>query len=482
VSFQWYRDGVAIDGATGATLNVTNVTTADVGTYRVTLDDGCGVRESLTATLQLTEPVTITADPAGTAICVGDPLALAVVADGTPPLSYQWRRNGVDIPGATADSYSVSIAGLEDAGVYDVVVTNDCGDAASAPAAVDLLGAEIFEQPHDLAVGWGGTAVFDIQVNAIGTVSYQWFRDGEAVAGATSVTLTLSNVTPDDAGSYSVEVTHGCGTVSSMAATLAVTPEQVAPELPANGATEVPLYSDLDWTFSDGAESYDVYFGTQPNPPLVANVLFTTWDTPDLQPGRRYYWRINPRNAAGVTVGPVWNFATAVPQLPALTRGPVPADGAVDVLRTTTLTWQSSADAREYRVWLAPNSVDALAQLGSVTAARWRVVNLLPETSYFWRVDAINADGQTIGAVWQFTTGLATNAVPDDATPDVNDPPDSSPPASPGDVRQDDPNDDLMDDAVATGACPAASAGLISLTVVGLWRGRRGRNNGASGG
>jgi hypothetical protein len=475
VSYQWYKDGSALPGATGATLNLPGVSSGNVGDYYVTLNDGCGEQQSVTATLALTLEVAILSDPQPAALCAGDPLALSVVADGAGPLSYQWRRDGIDITGATTDTYSLPAAGLADAGLYDVVVTNDCGSVASLPATVDLLGAEIIAQPADAVVDWGGTAVFQVQADVIGPATYQWFMDGEAIVGATGARLTLSDVTPNDVGDYTVEITHGCGTVLSMAATLAVSPERVSPVLPANGATAVPLYVDLDWTFSSGADSYDVYFGTQSNPPFVDNVAFTTWAAPDLLPGARYYWRINTRNAAGVTAGPVWSFTTQVPQLPATPSGPVPADGATAILRTTTLTWQPSARALEYRVWIAPNSPDALTRVGSPLAAEWPVANLLPDTAYFWRVDAINADGQTIGPVWQFTTGIPTDADSTITPPSTGG---TTPPvSSPDDNTQEDRDEDPIAGPTTTGLCPAASAGLIGFTVVGLWRGRRGRHN-----
>lgn len=64
-------------------------------------------------------------------VCEDDPATFDVVACGTPPLSYQWRKDGGNIGGATSWSYTIASAQTTDAGGYDVVVTNASGNATS---------------------------------------------------------------------------------------------------------------------------------------------------------------------------------------------------------------------------------------------------------------------------------------------------------------------------------------------------------------
>lgn len=98
----------------------------------------------------------IVAQPADVATVFGQPATLSVQATGTQPLSYQWRKNGVDIPGATHSSYSLENTGSEDEGFYCVAVSNQHGRQLSSKAhlnvtaepeteAVHLLTAEINE-------------------------------------------------------------------------------------------------------------------------------------------------------------------------------------------------------------------------------------------------------------------------------------------------------------------------------------------------
>lgn len=83
--------------------------------------------------------ITFDVQPANTVAAVGQPFSLSVTASGIPPLSYQWRKGGAPIPGATDSTYSVASATADDAGTYDVVVSNLISlPATSASATVTI--------------------------------------------------------------------------------------------------------------------------------------------------------------------------------------------------------------------------------------------------------------------------------------------------------------------------------------------------------
>ena len=78
------------------------------------------------------------------------------MATGTAPLTYQWRRNGVALAGATSASYALTNAGLEIVGVYEVVITNPVGSVISAPASITLNSAvTLLTQPASTKVNPG---------------------------------------------------------------------------------------------------------------------------------------------------------------------------------------------------------------------------------------------------------------------------------------------------------------------------------------
>lgn len=87
-----------------------------------------------TATL----PPSIVSHPLDRSVFTGESATFQVVAEGSQPLSYQWQRNGVNIPGAASSSYKTpSLATGDDAG-FSVTVTNDAGTVASREAQLTL--------------------------------------------------------------------------------------------------------------------------------------------------------------------------------------------------------------------------------------------------------------------------------------------------------------------------------------------------------
>jgi hypothetical protein len=90
-------------------------------------------------------------------------------------------------------------------------------------------------------------------------------------------------------------------------------PGQASNPSPYNGVTGVSRNVDLSWTAGSGADSHDVYFGTNPNPgasEFQGNQTQTTFDPGYLGKNTWYYWRIDEVNAGGTTTGVVWSFRT----------------------------------------------------------------------------------------------------------------------------------------------------------------------------
>jgi len=82
---------------------------------------------------------------------------------------------------------------------------------------------------------------------------------------------------------------------------------------PADGATYVSLYADLDWDDSAGAISYGVYFGTSNPLPCLGNAASSDWLLDTLDDQTTYYWQVVAKNDAGNTPGPVWSFSAGAP-------------------------------------------------------------------------------------------------------------------------------------------------------------------------
>lgn len=98
--------------------------------------------------------------------------------------------------------------------------------------------------------------------------------------------------------------------VSGSAIVVGSPPVCSTPVMPANGSTGYTPGDPLEWNSVSGAVSYDVYFGTSSNPPLVSNTTSLTY-TPSMADNTTYYWKIVPKNAFGSASGcSVWTFET----------------------------------------------------------------------------------------------------------------------------------------------------------------------------
>lgn len=147
LAYQWKRGGVDISGATSASYTTAALVLGDNGAvFTCAVSNGAGTVTSSGATLTVQAAVvapTITAQPAATAVTVGATATFTVVAtNGEGTLSYQWRKGGVAISGATSASHTTSATVLGDSGaVYSVVVTNSAGSVTSADAVLTVSAA-----------------------------------------------------------------------------------------------------------------------------------------------------------------------------------------------------------------------------------------------------------------------------------------------------------------------------------------------------
>ena len=178
--------------------------------------------------------------------------------------------------------------------------------------------------------------------------------------------------------------------------------------VPADGAVGVTPAS-LTWSPGDTAVSHDVYFGTDPalGPDTYqerqGQAALTLAEA--LTPGQTYYWRVDEVEADGTTVhvGSVWSFTAAT----VAASGPLPPAGAKWIDTEADLSWTAGLGAQMHEVYfgtdpaLGPDTFQA-AQEGTT----FDPGPLAENTTYFWRVDEIEADGTTrhVGDVWQFGT------------------------------------------------------------------------------
>ena len=188
---------------------------------------------------------------------------------------------------------------------------------------------------------------------------------------------------------------------------------------PTDGEVLVPLEIILNWSSGDpdgDPISYDLYFGTTPDPPLVAEDLLV----PDYNPGAlqldtQYFWRVVVTDGASEVAGPTWNFTTRPTNLPPFQPNtPSPSDGATNVALNADLAWVGNdpdGQTLTYDVYFGTISPPPLVA-SDVGSATFDPGALVLTTVYYWRIVARDPLGLTTsGPTWTFSV-LGANAPP----------------------------------------------------------------------
>jgi len=236
-----------------------------------------------------------------------------------------------------------------------------------------------------------GTLIINGDANAIVTpyISNGWIK---AYDGVGVVMVDVNNVNPDKTTVW------------------AAVPTKAGHPSPANNAINVSTLANLSWTGMLDTNSHDVYFGTDSTPDeteFQGNQQGTTFDLGRLNPTTIYYWRIDEVNDANVvTTGDVWSFKTANTKAALLTSQYCPAHGSTGMpIGGIILTWTAGAYADSHDVYFGTASSGGEFQVNQLGTSFALPTLLTPNTTYYWRIDEEDSEGNTVGDVNNFTTG-----------------------------------------------------------------------------
>ena len=241
--YQWKKNGTDIPGATASTYTTPATSNADIAAelvFSVAVSNSAGTAVSngarLTVTAEAVKPG-ITKQPESLSVIPGASASFFVNASGSSPFGYQWKKNGADIPGATASSYTLAATSSADHdAVFTVVVTNAAGTVTSSEArlavSANVVAPGISSQPENQSVTAGQRASFSVSATGTSPFGYQWKKNGTEIPGATSSSYTLSATSSADHDAvFVVVVSNSEGHVTSSEARLTVTPVAVAPTI-----------------------------------------------------------------------------------------------------------------------------------------------------------------------------------------------------------------------------------------------------------
>lgn len=260
--YQWFLNGTAIGGATGSSY----IATAS-GQYTVTISNPCSNATSSPATVTVNPvPATPTLSAGSpTTFCAGSSVTLTASAAGAT--GFLWFNNDTVINGQTSQTFMT-----DSSGSYTVLVSNSYGcTASSAPVNVTVYPQL---QPLSTAVTaatsttfcQGGSVV--LTTNAVGVTTYQWFLNGVALTGGTTAAWTAT-----DPGTYTVQLSNPCSTITTQPVTVTVNPLPSTPSITPGGNTGICAGDSVILSVNaSGANSYQWYL----NGTAQLNVATTT--------------------------------------------------------------------------------------------------------------------------------------------------------------------------------------------------------------
>lgn len=374
---QWQKNGVDLPGALGFTLALENVQASHTGNYRAVLTNSSGSVTSETVTLIVnTQAAAITTQPVAQTAIEGRSASLTVGATGFPAPTFQWKKGGKMLAGATGATLTFPKVQLTDAGLYSVVVTNAYGTETSAAVALVVNRATaapvITVQPPSRTVSLGGSVSIAVVATGYPAPTFQWYKNGITVSGASASSLVLSNAQESDAGAYTVAVANASGSILSSVATLTVSTAPAAPRISAEPLSQAS--------------------------PTGATVSFIV--VADGNPTLSYQWRKDGSAIPGAT-GPSL-------VIPGVQTG---AAGDYTVVVSNTLGTRTSAVAT--LVVNTPPVIVTQPIPQTVAAGSTAVFSVgatgVPAPSYQWRKSGVDIEGATDATL------TIANAQPDNA-------------------------------------------------------------------
>lgn len=220
LSYQWKRGATPV-GANSATLTINNVQAGDIGSYTCEVTGTCGTVTTNAANVTVAPLPTFTTQPQSTTICAGASPTFTVNSTGLANPQYQWYVNGSAVGSPTTNT-SFTATTPTNGTTVNAVIIGGCQDVSSNIVTITVNPTTtITTQPINQSACLGSSASFSVVATGV-NLTYQWKKNGNNIGGQTQATLTLNNITANDAANYTCLVTGTCGAPTSNAGVLSI--------------------------------------------------------------------------------------------------------------------------------------------------------------------------------------------------------------------------------------------------------------------
>ncbi|MFA9372290.1 MAG: immunoglobulin domain-containing protein [Labilibaculum antarcticum] len=276
IGYVWYKDGALLpDGGNENYLNFEDLKSSDAGTYKCVVENSCG-KVSTEAVLEvLTAPIDVELEYDNLDLCEGVSTILKVMKSAE---TYQWMNvvgtdfSHIPILGATKATLQLVDVDIWDSGKYICELTNSCGSSFSGVSTVNVL---LQPQLNDIEIngvsrGIDGDPLVVCEASSLemslilarnDNYTFTWRRNGLAVEGMNTPTLSIISMGSEQAGFYTCVVDNGvCDPEEYQVAMVSVSPIPVIKSINQN----VTICEESAFKFeviADFADEYKWYLG-----------------------------------------------------------------------------------------------------------------------------------------------------------------------------------------------------------------------------
>jgi hypothetical protein len=315
LTYQWLKNGGAISGATSASYTTPATTGADNGSlFTVTVSDSVGSVTSGAATLTVNAPPTVTSQPASQTVIAGQTATFSVSASGAATLTYQWKKNGTAIGGATSASYTTPVTATSDNGAqFTVTVTNGAGNVISNAATLTVTASTLILNASQASLSFssvnlGSSTILPVTFTNGGNSSVT--VSGVSISGPGFTAAGVSSgqiLTPGQTATLNVTFAPAAtgSATGSVTVTSNATNSPSTISLTGTGVQPVSHSVTLNWTASASTVSgYNVYRSSVSGGPYTklnsSLVTTTSYIDTTVQPGQTYYYVVTSVGSGGV--------------------------------------------------------------------------------------------------------------------------------------------------------------------------------------
>lgn len=254
LTYTWFKnESIVKQGINATSLTISNASNADGGTYYVRVNNDGSQATSANAAITVIAPPNVVHEPTDITGYEGSNATFTVEVQSSLALSIQWFKNGAALPNTDTQALSLRAITLGDEGVYSCEATNDAGSVSCGSADLDVKqGVSITQPPQSQTLTVGANTTLTTNATGEPPLNYTWYKNDTVVKQGIDVTsLTISNISDTDGGTYFVRVNNDGSQATSTNAIIAV----IAPPTVAHGPADITGYEGSNATFNVEVQS-----------------------------------------------------------------------------------------------------------------------------------------------------------------------------------------------------------------------------------